>query len=98
AITINMTYSNEGNPVPHDENPSWDPVGICLKAHFAAAKAIWESLLPGSGDISFDFEWDADINDPPGRRLTGAGAAGHGIKDDLSLPSPRSCKLGVRLP
>ena len=28
AITINMSYFNEGDPVPHDENPLWDPAGI----------------------------------------------------------------------
>src|SRR5262245_32787186 len=66
AITINMEYYNEGDPVPHDENPMWDPDGTILKAHFQAAKSIWESLLPGSGDVSFVFEWDDDINDPPG--------------------------------
>lgn len=66
AITINMEYYNEGDPVPHDENPMWDPDGTILKAHFQAAKSIWESLLPGSGDVSFTFEWDDDINDPPG--------------------------------
>ena len=62
AITINMEYSNEGDSVPHDENPLWDPAGVFLKSHFAAAKSIWESLLPGSGDISFDFEWDDDLD------------------------------------
>jgi len=61
AITINMDYFNEGDPVPHDENPSWDPDGTILKAHFQVAKAIWESLLPGSGTYDLDFEWDDDI-------------------------------------
>src|SRR3990172_1955633 len=61
AITLNMTYFNEGDPVPHDENPSGDPAGIILKAHFQAAKTIWESLLPGGGVYDFDFEWDNDI-------------------------------------
>lgn len=37
AITINMTYTDEGDPVPHDENPSWDPAGLILKAHFQRA-------------------------------------------------------------
>lgn len=61
AITINMEYYNEGDPVPHDENPSWDPDGTILKAHFQAAKSIWESLLPGSGSYDLTFEWDDDI-------------------------------------
>ena len=62
AITLNMTYFNEGDPVPHDENPSWDPAGVILKAHFQAAKTIWESLLPGGGSYDFEFEWDNDIS------------------------------------
>src|SRR5262249_48319983 len=62
AITINMTYSNEGDPVPHPENPTWDPDGTILKAHFQAAKTIWESLLPGPGSYDFDFQWDDDIS------------------------------------
>ncbi len=62
AITINMTYFNEGDPVPHDENPPWDPDGTILKAHFQAAKAIWEYLLPGGGSYDFEFEWDNDIS------------------------------------
>src|SRR5262249_40126149 len=62
AITINMTYFNEGDPVPHDENPSWDPDGTILKAHFQAAKSIWESLLPGPGNYDITFEWDDDIS------------------------------------
>src|SRR5215212_3363394 len=49
AITINMSYFNEGDPVPHDENTMWDPAGTILKSHFQTAKAIWENLLPGSG-------------------------------------------------
>ena len=61
AITINMTYTDEGSPLPHPENPSWDPDGTILKAHFQAAKAIWESLLPGPGSYEFDFHWDDDI-------------------------------------
>src|SRR3954447_23217519 len=61
AITINMEYTNEGDPVPHDENPSWDPDGTILKAHFQAAKTIWESLLPGPGTYELVFEWDDDI-------------------------------------
>ena len=61
AITLNMAYFNEGDPVPHDENPSWDPAGVILKAHFQAAKTIWESLLPGGGSYDFEFEWDDDI-------------------------------------
>ena len=61
AITINMAYYNEGDPVPHDENPSWDPDGTILKAHFQTAKSIWESLLPGSGTYDLTFEWDNDI-------------------------------------
>ncbi len=61
AITLNMTYFNEGDPIPHDENPSWDPAGTILKAHFQAAKTIWEYLLPGGGSYDFDFEWDDDI-------------------------------------
>jgi autotransporter-associated beta strand protein len=65
AITINITYFNEGDPVPHDENPSWDPDGTILKAHFQAAKAIWEYLLPGGGSYDIEFEWDDDI-DPLG--------------------------------
>src|SRR6476660_1883668 len=61
AITINMEYYNEGDPVPHDENPMWDPDGSILKGHFQAAKAIWESLLPGPGTYDLTFEWDDDI-------------------------------------
>ena len=62
AITINMTYSNEGDPVPHDENPTWDPDGSILKNHFQAAKTIWETLLPGPGSYDFDFQWDDDLD------------------------------------
>jgi autotransporter-associated beta strand protein len=62
AITINIEYSDEGDPAPHDENPSWDPAGVILKAHFQRAKQIWESLLPGDGEYSFDFQWDNDID------------------------------------
>jgi autotransporter-associated beta strand protein len=61
AITINMEYTDEGDDPPHPENPSWDPDGTILKNHFNAAKAIWESLLPGGGEYSFDFHWDNDI-------------------------------------
>jgi autotransporter-associated beta strand protein/T5SS/PEP-CTERM-associated repeat protein len=63
GITINIEYTNEGDTVPHDENPSWDPDGTILKAHFQAAKQIWESLLPGEGEIDFDFQWDDDIGE-----------------------------------
>jgi autotransporter-associated beta strand protein len=62
AITINMEYTDEGDPTPHPENPSWDPDGTILKNHFNAAKAIWEALLPGGGEYSFDFHWDNDID------------------------------------
>jgi hypothetical protein len=65
AITLNMTYFNEGDPVPHDENPIWDPDGAILKSHFQAAKTIWENLLPGGGSYDLEFEWDDDI-DPLG--------------------------------
>lgn len=65
AITINMSYFNEGDPIPHDENPNWDPAGTVLKSHFQTAKAIWENLLPGSGSYDYEFEWDDDI-DPLG--------------------------------
>jgi hypothetical protein len=41
AITIDMVYSNEGDPVPHDENPMSDPDGAILKAHFQTAKATF---------------------------------------------------------
>src|SRR6186997_1559128 len=61
GITINMEYTDEGSTPPHPENPAWDPAGVILKAHFQAAKSIWESLLPGPGEISFDFHWDDDI-------------------------------------
>jgi hypothetical protein len=61
AITITMEYTDEGEPVPHDENPSWDPAGLILKQHFTRAKQIWESLLPGPADFEFDFHWDNDI-------------------------------------
>lgn len=63
AITINMEYYNEGDPVPHDENPMWDPDGTILKAHFQVAKSIWESLLTGPGTYDLTFEWDDDIGD-----------------------------------
>ena len=56
-----MEYTDEGDPVPHDENPSWDPAGLILKAHFNRAKQIWEQLLPGPADFEFDFHWDNDI-------------------------------------
>jgi autotransporter-associated beta strand protein len=62
AITINMTYTDEGDDPPHPENPTWDPAGVILKQHFQAAKTIWESLLPGGGEYSFDFHWDNDIS------------------------------------
>jgi fibronectin-binding autotransporter adhesin len=61
AITITMEYTDEGDPLPHDENPSWDPGGVILKQHFVQAKQIWESLLPGPGAYEFDFHWDDDI-------------------------------------
>src|SRR5262245_41594803 len=64
AITINMEYTDEGSTPPHPENPAWDPAGVILKAHFQAAKTIWESLLPGPGEYTFDFHWDDDIDDP----------------------------------
>ena len=35
---------------------------LILKAHFQRAKQIWESLLPGPGEYSFDFHWDNDID------------------------------------
>jgi autotransporter-associated beta strand protein len=63
AITINMEYTDEGEPVPHDENPAWDPDGTILKAHFQRAKQIWEALLPGPEEYSFDFHWDDDIGE-----------------------------------
>ena len=63
AITIDMEYFDEGDTPPHDENPSWDPSGLVLKAHFQRAKQIWESLLPGPGDYQFDFQWDNDIGE-----------------------------------
>src|SRR5262245_10610137 len=65
AITINMEYTDEGSTPPHPENPSWDPDGSILKAHFQAAKYIWEKLLIGenvSDVYSFDFHWDDDID------------------------------------
>jgi autotransporter-associated beta strand protein len=62
AITITMSYSDEGSPLPHPENPAWDPAGTVLKAHFERAKQIWEQLLPGPGDFEFDFQWDDDID------------------------------------
>lgn len=61
AVTINIEYTDEGNSVPHPENPSWDPDGTILKAHFQEAKQIWEALLPGEGEIDFDFHWDDDL-------------------------------------
>jgi len=64
GITITMSYTDEGSPTPHPENPSWDPAGTILKAHFARAKQIWEQLLPGPGSFEFDFHWDDDIDDP----------------------------------
>jgi autotransporter-associated beta strand protein len=62
GITINMEYTDEGDTPPHPENPTWDPDGTILKNHFNAAKAIWEYLLPGGGEYSFDFHWDNDID------------------------------------
>src|SRR5262245_16354275 len=56
AITISI------EPSPEDENPSWDPTGSILAAHFQAAVNIWESLLPGPGDFSFDFHWEDDLD------------------------------------
>ena len=58
AITINIEYSTDFGG---DESPSWDANGAILIAHFQAAKQIWEALLPGSGDITFDFQWDDDL-------------------------------------
>ncbi len=51
AIVINIEYTDEGDPVPHDENPEWDPDGRILKRHFQAAKTIWERLLAGRRGI-----------------------------------------------
>ena len=48
AITINMSYFNEGDPIPHDENPTWDPAGTILKSHFQTAKAIWRTFCPAA--------------------------------------------------
>ncbi|MEX2169584.1 MAG: autotransporter-associated beta strand repeat-containing protein [Pirellulales bacterium] len=62
AITINIEYTDEGDEPPHDENPSWDPSGVILKAHFQRAKQIWESLLLGNEEYTFDFHWDDDID------------------------------------
>lgn len=62
AITIAMSYSDEGSPTPHPENPAWDPAGTILKAHFNRAAQIWSQLLPGPGDFEFDFQWDDDID------------------------------------
>ena len=58
AITINMSYSTDFGG---DESPPWDANGAILKAHFQAAKQIWEALLPGPGSYEFDFQWDNDI-------------------------------------
>lgn len=81
GITINVEYTDEGDPIPHDENPSWDPSGLILKKHFAAAKAIWEALLPGPGTFDFDFHWDDDID--------GLGLYTTGIDDYIEIhPSP----------
>ena len=62
AITIHIEYTDEGDDPPHDENPSWDPSGLILKAHFQRAKQIWEGLLLGPEEYSFDFHWDNDID------------------------------------
>ena len=62
AITIDMEYTDEGDTPPHDENPSWDPSGFILKVHFQRAKQIWEGLLLGPEEYSFDFHWDNDID------------------------------------
>lgn len=63
AITINIEYSTDFGG---DESPTWDPNGAILKAHFQAAKQIWEALLPGPGSYEFDFQYDNDIdNDDP---------------------------------
>ena len=40
-----MEYTDEGDTPPHDENPSWDPSGLILKAHFQAAEANLGALL-----------------------------------------------------
>ncbi len=61
AIVINIEYTDEGDPTPHPENPVWDQDGRILKAHFQAAKTIWERLLPGDEEYTFDFHWDNDI-------------------------------------
>ena len=58
AITINIEYSTDFDG---DESPAWDANGAILIAHFQAAKQIWEALLPGEGEISFDFQWDDDL-------------------------------------
>ncbi len=58
AITINIEYSTDFDG---EENPTWDENGAILIAHFQAAKLIWEALLPGPGEISFDFQWDDDL-------------------------------------
>lgn len=78
GITINMEYTDEGDTPPHPENPSWDPDGTILKNHFNAAKAIWESLLPGGGEYTFDFHWDDDI---PGLGL----ATQSGVDDFIEI-------------
>ncbi len=58
AITINIEYSTDFGG---EENPTWDENGFILIAHFQAAKQIWEALLPGPGEVTFDFQWDDDI-------------------------------------
>lgn len=59
AITINIEYTTDTGG---EENPNWDENGAILIAHFQAAKAIWEALLPGGGEYTFDFQWDDDLD------------------------------------
>jgi hypothetical protein len=84
-----MEYTDEGDPIPHDENPSWDPDGMILKQHFNAAKAIWEAILPGPGDYDFDFHWDDDIS--------GLGLYTTGIDDFIEINPTPSTTGGMRL-
>ena len=62
AITINMTYFNEGDRCRTTKIRHGIRTASILKSHFQAAKVIWETLLPGGGSYDFDFEWDNDID------------------------------------
>ena len=51
SITINVEYTDEGDPIPHDENPSWDPSGLILKKTLRRGESHLGSASSGTGHV-----------------------------------------------